>query len=315
MALACPITLGIVPIPRRSYISVGTFHTDIFKYTTAMNSSYVMVGTLTTLDALGTGTASNCPVNRVLRENGRTLTPDANPVSTLVKSSAAGGTVALTLNALLVGVYDSVSGLNGFIDPNSAKFQMYNGSRANYVPDSVNPVSLAKDSLVRSATVVAVTPLTTGPTNVDGTLAQTFTMTSPALTGNLASGITPAAALAAGSLVNLTCTVPPAGSFVNLIVSNAAATQSVPLTVNFSTGFRESAPLITAGAGGATVATPGDIFVMSFISNGTVLIELSRSGVDTAGTVLTQPQMAAISTAEGAAGDIGTGPTTASGAT
>ena len=266
MSLSGPITVGIVPIPRRSYISVGTFHTDIFKYTTAMNSSYVMVGTLTTLDALGTGTASNCPVNRVLRENGRTLTPEANPVSTLVKSSAAGGTVALTLNALLVGVYDSVSGLNGFIDPNSAKFQLYNGSRTNYLPDSVNPVSLAKDSLVRSATVVALTPVTVTNTAVtfDANAAQTFTLT-PTATIN--------------TLVYATA-VPVAGSFVTLIITTPATPTTT--TVQFGTntvgvnglpsGLMRETAVVTLSA-----AAAGDIFVVNFVSTGAFLVETSRS--------------------------------------
>lgn len=266
MALACPITVGIVPIPRRSYISVGTFHTDIFKYTTTMNSSYVMVGTLTTLDALGMGTASNCPVNRVLRENGRTLTPEANPVSTLVKSSAAGGTVALTLNALLVGVYDSVSGLNGFIDPNSAKFQMYNGSRANYVPDSVNPVSLAKDSLVRSATVIGLTPVAVTNTAVtfDANAAQTFTLT-------------PAAAI--NTLVYTTA-VPAAGSFVTLIITTPATPGTC--TVQFGTNAAgvnnlPSGLMRETGVVTLTGAATGDIFVVNFVSTGAFLVETSRS--------------------------------------
>lgn len=297
-AITSPVNVGIPNLSRRSYVSTGIFKNDIFKYTTAMNASYVMVGTLTSLATLGTGTDATCPINRVLRENGRRLFPDANP----------------NVSTLLVGVYDAISGLSGFIDPNSSKFSLFSSDRANYLADPLNPVSSYKDALVRSATVLTVTPLTTGPTNIDGNLAQTFTMTSPALTATLASGTTSALALAAGSLVNLTCTVPPAGSLVNLIVSNAAATQTVALTVNFSTGFRESAPLITGGAGGAGVATPGDIFVVSFISNGTVLVELSRSGVATAGTVLTLTQETARDTAEGAAANIGTG-TTASGAT
>ena len=280
MALACPITVGIVPIPRRSYISVGTFHTDIFKYTTAMNSSYVMVGTLTTLDALGTGTASNCPVNRVLRENGRTLTPDANPVSTLVKSSAAGGTVALTLNAFLVGVYDSVSGLNGFIDPNSAKFQMYNGSRANYLPDSVNPVSLAKDSLVRSATVVALTPVTVTNTAVtfDANAAQTFTLTPNSTSGSLAfnTRITVTAVPAAGSFITLIITVPTTN------IDMTAFANTNPTTVSFGTGSAgvnslPSGLIRETGVVTLTGATGGDIFVVNFVSTGAFLVETSRS--------------------------------------
>jgi hypothetical protein len=274
MALICPINRGTVPLPRRSYITTGTFHTDIFKYTTALNSSYVTVGTLTTLDALGTGTATNCPANRVLRENGRALNPDANPISTLVKSS---GSAAFTLQAVLVGVYDAISGLSGFIDPNSSKFQLYNGSRANFAIEGVNPVSGYKDALVRAATSLSLGPPTAGNTytvSMDANLAQTFTLAPVAAQTNIV-GIPAASA---------TTPIPPVGSLTYLIITFPAGsgTSLVKFTTSGSglVGIRESADI------NFTTASAGDIVVVTFISDGSKLVEVTRSGLDTIGAAL-----------------------------
>ena len=99
---------------RRSYVAVMAFNDDFFKYTVAMNSSYVNVGTLDVVTSDDTLT----PKGRVLRENGRKLYPDANPGVT----------------RYLVGVYDSETYLSGFIDPNSPTFTIFNSDRPNYIP-------------------------------------------------------------------------------------------------------------------------------------------------------------------------------------
>ena len=110
--------------PRRLYITTSAYHNDIYKYTTSRSATtFVVTGTLTSLATLGTGTATNCPANRILRENGRRLNKDANP----------------GLSTLLVGVYDSVSGLSGFIDPNSPRFAVYNGDKSVFQDNGVDP--------------------------------------------------------------------------------------------------------------------------------------------------------------------------------
>lgn len=259
MALICPINRGIVPLPRRSYITTGTFHTDIFKYTTALSSSYVTVGTLTTLDALGTGTASNCPGNRVLRENGRVLNPDANPVSTLVKS---GSSAAFTLQAVLVGVYDAISGLSGFIDPNSSKFQLYNGSRTNFAPDGVNPVSGVKDNLGQNTLVT--TPLT------PSTSATTAAVAIDASTGKVFKLTLSSTMLNAITFTITTSTVPIAGTTV-VLVFNSGPQVSFTKTLSFTTGFSDEGALVIPSAAAAAN------FVFTFVSDGTTLFEISRN--------------------------------------
>ena len=106
---------------KRSYMSVAAFDTSFFTYTVAMNTTtYVNTGTLTTVSG---ATAANCPKGRVLRENGKKLFPDANP----------------GITKFLVGVYDSITGFSGFIDPNGPVFTMYNSDKPTYLADSVGP--------------------------------------------------------------------------------------------------------------------------------------------------------------------------------
>lgn len=107
-------------VPRRQYLSVSSFELDFFTHTVSLNTSYQTVGTLT---AVSGATASNCPKNRVLRENGRKLYPDANPGVTVY----------------MVGVYDAITELSGFIDPNSPVFTILNTDKPNYLANSTDP--------------------------------------------------------------------------------------------------------------------------------------------------------------------------------
>lgn len=277
MALICPIVQGIPPIPRRSYITTGTFHTDIFKYTSALNSSYVSIGTLTTLQALGTGNATNCPGNRILRENGRTLAPDANPVSFLVSGASPGSSAALTLQTVLVGVYDANSGLSGFIDPNSPKFQLYNGSKPNFQPDGVNPVGGAKDNLGANIIVSTISTSDIATSNgatttvyLDATVGKIFKISLGRSANGAGStgtdnGITAISALTGSGG---TSTVPTAGSTVVLIITPTFATGIK--NIKFTAGFRDEGTAIipTAGVGN---------YIFTFISDGTSLFEISRN--------------------------------------
>ncbi len=87
---------------------MAAFNNDIFTYTTALNSTtYVIEGTLS---AVSGATAGNCPQGRFLYENGRKLFTGANP----------------GITTYMVGVFDPVSFLSGYIDPNSEKFTLMN---------------------------------------------------------------------------------------------------------------------------------------------------------------------------------------------
>jgi hypothetical protein len=101
---------------RRSYISTAPFYTHFFTYTTYLDD----LTTRGRLTQVAGANCTTCPTGRILRENGRKLYPDANP----------------DITKYLVGVYDSVTFLSGYINPNDSVFAIYNSDRPNYIPDN-----------------------------------------------------------------------------------------------------------------------------------------------------------------------------------
>ena len=112
---------GILNRSKRSYMSVAAFDAAFYTYTVAMNTTtFVNTGTLTTVSG---ATQTTCPKGRVLRENGKKLFPDANP----------------GITKFMVGVFDAITGLTGFIDPNAPVFTMYNSDKPTYLADTAGP--------------------------------------------------------------------------------------------------------------------------------------------------------------------------------
>ena len=129
-------TTSFLNTPRRQYITTTTFQNDIFRYTTSTNpTTFQVTGTLTSLATVGTGTAANCPANRILRENGKKLYPSG----LYVANNTTYGAPNPGVTTYMVGVYDPISFLNGFIDPNSKVFAPYNTDKPEYVPRGINP--------------------------------------------------------------------------------------------------------------------------------------------------------------------------------
>lgn len=91
---------------QKTFLTTTTFNTKLFTYSTSVNAQFQTVGTLT---PNASATATNCPANRVLHANGRVLIPGANP----------------GVNSPLMGVYDPITSLNGFIDPTDPTFASY----------------------------------------------------------------------------------------------------------------------------------------------------------------------------------------------
>ena len=90
--------------PRRSYLTMRNFGWDLFKYVTSFNAATnETTGSLVPLESEG----AICPQGRVLRENGKKLYP---------------GGAYPGVYTYMVGVYDPVSLLSGYIDPNSQAF-------------------------------------------------------------------------------------------------------------------------------------------------------------------------------------------------
>ena len=251
-----------------NYITTGSFNGQFYNYTTSFNTT-----TLTTTGSLAavTGaTPTNCPLGRVLRANGKKLYP--------------GGSYP-GVSTMLIGVYDSLSLLSGYIDPNSSVFALYNHDKPVDVIDAFDlsgsvihkgpPVFTLGDVIagrqIRSTGSTALTSITTNGAQtaqtIDVTLGQTFTFTvSPP--SNVASITLNATA---GSLVTATL-----GSVVRIFIT---ATTVQNTTITFGTGFvKLSTLVVTAAAGPAN-----QYYIISFAvgpgltATSTLLYETGRT--------------------------------------
>jgi hypothetical protein len=92
--------------PQKTFVTTVVFNTKLFTYTTSLNANFQTVGSLVANTA---ATAANCPENRVLHANGKSLLPGVNP----------------SVTKPFIGVFDPVSGLNGFIDATDPAFATY----------------------------------------------------------------------------------------------------------------------------------------------------------------------------------------------
>jgi len=127
---------------KRSYVSTGPFNGSIYSYVSALNTSnFRQEGKLVAITASPAGvtlSATNCPAGRVLRENGRKLYPGVNPG--LLSGDTYQGTANFqgateAANHMWVGVFDAVTGVKGFINPNAATFTVYNSDKSLEVVD------------------------------------------------------------------------------------------------------------------------------------------------------------------------------------
>ena len=281
-------------IPRRSYITTAAFHQDIFAYTTSYNAAtFTTTGTLTPLSTVGTATAANCPANRVLRENGKKLFPPGLLVSNNTTYAAPNPGVT----TYMVGVYDPITFLSGFIDPNSKLFAIYNTDKPDYVPRGINPNGNTEvdegapvytlGSVKAGTTVTAGTSITAG-TGVVATTGQIRAATITALTPITTNGAQTAQTLdtSLGSIFTITVSPPSGVASIQLNVSAAAAlipgsriellitaTTIQNTTFTFGTNIvSNSTYVVTAAAGPAT-----SYYAISFVCDGTQFFEISRT--------------------------------------
>jgi hypothetical protein len=235
---------------RGSWISTTAFNDDFFSYTTTVNPT-----TFQTTGSLGAVTGadgSTCPAGRVLRENGKKLYPAAhNGVSTY-----------------MIGVFDPVSFLSGFIDPNSTIFAVYNSNKpasldTTLLAGGVNPNGGAADlapPIYTAGTVTAlgqvrsstVTPLTSAATvTIDVSLGQVFKITP-------------------GEDITFSVSNHLPGDRFTLIITTTSSSRTLTFTGGsdlYATGT------LTTGT------TAARIFTISFISDGLAMYEVSRTAI------------------------------------
>ena len=263
---------------RRSWISTTAFNNDFFSYSTTVNPTTFQ--TTGSLAAVVGATAGNCPAGRVLRENGKKLYPDAHD----------------GVETYMVGVFDPISFLSGFIDPNSPIFAVYNTDKPAsldtiYGAAGANANGGASDRappVYTSGTVTAVGDITSTTGDITATLGEIVAG------GQIRSGTTVLApqALSNNSNIavdnvtyptqNFTISVsntPNAGitgvnfdfasggtvgDIINIIVTN---TEDYSIGLAVGTNSKIPTTGVTLTAGGASNATA--VSVLTWISNGT----------------------------------------------
>ena len=108
--------------PARQYVSAVPFHNDLFSYTiTTDQQTYVKTGTL--YAPITGANATTCPAGRILRESGKKLYPG----------------VHIGVSTYMVGVIDSITFLQGYIDPNSPVFAVSNNQIPVFYANGVDP--------------------------------------------------------------------------------------------------------------------------------------------------------------------------------
>ncbi len=101
--------------PNKAFISTKAFNGEFFSYSTSVNGSLVTVGSLVLNPS---ASAALCPSGRVLHANGKFLKTGVHP------DLSYGGTTY----TFLVGVYDPVTFLNGYINAASSTFAPYDAN-------------------------------------------------------------------------------------------------------------------------------------------------------------------------------------------
>jgi hypothetical protein len=252
---------------KRSYITTAPFNSNrIYQYNTQLNPTNLRTeGRLVATSTLPSGvalSATNCPAGRILREVGRKLYPGANPGLAL-GDTYSGAVVGTTdTNKFWVMVYDAQTGLKGFIDPNAAIFTIYNSDKSVEIQDAFENAGGVPTRLGQPVNTAGNVTLGGQLALTGTTKAITYVVTTSPYAFGTAANLGPFYSFAAAAAVAITATsVPPTGTTLTIFYSGAFTT--------------------TPGSGfvGAAVAPTGtQCIAVSYVSNGTVLIEYARSG-------------------------------------
>ena len=212
-----------------------------------------------------------------MRENGRRLYPEgANP----------------GVSTLMVGVYDSITGFKGFIDPNAPIFAVYNTDKSYQTPNGINPNGGLLDQgppiYTRGPTTLyGGVDISGGLTITQGLVRNTTTGTLTAITANGAAAdqnlfptngyiqtitISPPSGTATLTLNGpATADMPAtAGSTVTLIIT---ATTAFNTTITFGTNIVSASTLVVAAAAGPATR----FFTITFVSDGATMYEVART--------------------------------------
>ena len=266
---------GYTNTSRRSYVSTAPFQDDFFTY---QFSDVFPVGPVGNLVAVTGANESTCPAGRILKEIGRKLYPGVD----------AG------INTYLVKVYDDVTFLSGFIDPNSPVFAVFNTDKP-YTAYKEFPIEQAIDPngglndvgppVYTNGLVQAKEYISTGSmlysgqglvsvsgqnrvsavifNSIDSTRHKLNVSLGQVFTFNLTAGTAMIAATSDGNSGVLSSL---AGSVVYMKLTNS---YSGDCTITFDSQIRESVDTL--------VISTGDTWTLGFICDGSSLLEFSRT--------------------------------------
>jgi hypothetical protein len=201
----------------RSYVSVNPFNNQLFSYTVSVNAQLQTVGTLAVVAG---ATALNCPVGRLLAETGKKIFPGVN----------------VGVETPMVSVYDAVSGLTGFIDPNAAVFTVYSTDKPYFQQRGVDPVGDLTDNgmpIYTNGDIITkygdVTVLG-GNVNVNGNIDLSGNLTTTGGNVNVLDGN-----VNVSGSVDLSGNLTTTGGNVNVLDGNVNVSGSVDLSGNLTT--------------------------------------------------------------------------------
>lgn len=262
---------------KRSYIATAAFNTSIWQYTTQLNgTNFKNEGKLTRITTLPSGTAvstSNCPAGRILREVGRKLYPGNHP-GLKVGETYSGAVVGTTeTDHFWVLVYDNVTGLRGYIDPNGSIFAVYNSDKALELSDTAElqggtPLARLGSSVYTAGTVTAGA----GVTTTGGAIIQYRTVT--------ALGTSGAATLTAAQTVGAIVTQAATGSQALTLPATTALITALGSTVGATCEFiysNSAAQTVTVTAADGNTTIVGTQTVNNTLARFTILVASSTT--------------------------------------
>ena len=242
--------------PNKAFISTKPFNAEFFSYSTYVDSSFNTRGTLAANSA---ATAALCPAGRILHANGKILNTGVNP----------------DVTKYYIGVLDSVTGLNGYIDPASATFANYD---VNLPVQYDGGVSSVVPALGGQGAKVQVGPVNSFAV-FSATTAGTTTLTVTAITaGAIQVGMTVNAAtnLTSGQKI-LSFGTGTGGAGTYILDAVADTTQGVAFEVHASQNGTVGSPLnASAGRVALDGATPTIVYTTA--CKATSLVFLTQVG-------------------------------------
>jgi hypothetical protein len=236
---------SVKEVSAKSYISTQAYNANFFTYTvtTGPPPQFMKTGTLVVVTG---ATSVTCPAGNILRENGKKLFPDAYPGVT----------------DYMVGVFDTLNNLSGFIDPNDPVFAPFNGDRPNYLTDSVNSVT----KNLGAPTLTLGNVVASGQVRSNTVTQIGFFSSAAAATINVSLGQVFNITVLSGYNISMFASNILPGSHVYLIITVLAAGGGGLMT--FNSPIKAKTAFDTSAAG---------VYTIHFICDNTNLYELGRT--------------------------------------